>query len=287
MIAAVFVFAIMDALMKKLSSHYAPFQISFLRCASSLTCLMFPLLWHRSWAALRPSNVALYLFRTLLGITMLVSFIFAVHRLSLAETYAITLCAPLIMTALSGPVLGDRTPPRRWLAIAVGLCGVLVVLRPTQGGFGSKIAVFVALGSAACYAVSALTTRLLGRSNTNAAMVFWWLVLGGLGSGAMAVADWRPIVDGDWIWLAGIGLSGALGQFWITDAFRRAPPSVVAPFEYMAVLWGFAIDWIFWSASPSQPLIIGAAIIIASGVFIIWDERRLAEMAFAPASPPP
>ena len=287
MVAAVFVFAIMDSLMKRLSSHYGPFQISFLRCVSSLGFLTLPILWHRSWAALRPGMPALHLFRAALGITMLATFIFAVHRLSLAETYAITLCAPLIMTAMSGPVLGDRTPPRRWFAIAIGLCGVLVVLRPTQGGFGSKIAVLVALCSALCYAVSALTTRFLGRRNTNTALVFWWLVLGAAGSGVLAASAWSPIVAGDWPWLAGVGLSGALGQYWITDAFRRAPPSVVAPFEYMAVLWGFAIDWIFWSATPSQPLVVGAAIIVASGIFIIWDERRLAELAFAPTSPPP
>jgi len=287
MVAAVFIFAIMDSLMKRLSSHYEPVQVSFLRCISSLAFLTVPIVWNRSWHALRPAMPALHLFRAALGITMLGSFIFAVHRLSMAETYAITLCAPLIMTALSGPVLGDRTPPRRWAAIAIGLCGVLVVLRPGQGGFASKIAVLVALGSAVCYAVSAMTTRFLGRRNTNTAMVFWWLVLGAIGSGVLAISAWHPIVEGDWVWLAGVGLSGALGQVWITDAFRRAPPSVVAPFEYMAVLWGFAIDWIFWSASPSQPLVIGAAIIIASGIFIIWDERRLAEMAFAPASPPP
>jgi drug/metabolite transporter (DMT)-like permease len=287
MVAAVFIFAIMDALMKRLSSHYEPVQISFLRCVSSLAFLSVPIAWNRSWHALRPAMPALHLLRAALGIAMLGSFVFAVHRLSLAETYAIVLCAPLIMTALSGPVLGDRTPPRRWAAIAMGLCGVLVVLRPGHAGFGSKIAVLVALGSALCYAASALTTRFLGRRNTNTAMVFWWLVLGAIGSCFLAVPAWRPIIAEDWVWLAGIGLSGALGQFWITDAFRRAPPSVVAPFEYMAVLWGFAIDWVFWSASPSQPLVIGAAIIIASGIFIIWDERRLAEMAFAPASPPP
>ena len=118
-------------------------------------------------------------------------------------------------------------------------------------------------------------------------MVFWWLVLGGGGSLLLALPQWRLIDPGDWVWLAGIGVSGALGQVWITEAFRRAPPSVVGPFEYTALLWGFAIDWIFWSASPSRPLLIGASIIIASGVFIIWDERRLAELAYSPASPPP
>jgi drug/metabolite transporter (DMT)-like permease len=74
---------------------------------------------------------------------------------------------------------------------------------------------------------------------------------------------------------------------WLTDAFRRAPPSVVGPFEYTAILWAFAIDWIFWSASPSLSLVIGACIVIASGVVVILDERRLGQLALNPASPPP
>jgi drug/metabolite transporter (DMT)-like permease len=88
-------------------------------------------------------------------------------------------------------------------------------------------------------------------------------------------------------WLAAIGISGALGQFWITDAFRRAPPSVVGPFEYTAILWAFAIDWIFWSAVPTPRLMTGAAVVIASGVFVIWDERRLAQLALNPSTPQP
>ena len=287
MVAAVFVFSIMDSLMKRLSTHYGTFQISSLRCMSSLFILMLPILWRRSWGTLRPRTPVLHVFRAVLGITMLSTFVFAVHRLSMAETYSISLCAPLLMTALSGPFLGEKVPLRRWCAIVIGLCGVGVILQPGQTGFGSKLAVLAAAGSAVCYALSALSVRFLGRTNSNTSMVFWWLLLVGTGSLLLAIPGWRPVDPADWIWLAGIGVSGALGQVWITDAFRRAPPSVVGPFEYTALLWGFAIDWIFWSASPSRPLLIGASVIIASGIFIIWDERRLAELAYSPASPPP
>jgi len=117
--------------------------------------------------------------------------------------------------------------------------------------------------------------------------VFWYLMIVSVASALLGYADWRPVEAGDWGWLAGIGVSGALGQLWITDAFRRAPPSVVGPFEYTAILWAFAIDWIFWSASPSAALLLGAAIVIGSGVFVILDERRLANLALNPASPPP
>ena len=102
MISAVFVFSIMDSLLKRLSSHYGPLQISCLRCISSLLFLLPPIAWQKTWAELRPKNPALHLFRAALGIGMLTSFIFAVHRLTLAQTYSLFLVAPLLMTALVG-----------------------------------------------------------------------------------------------------------------------------------------------------------------------------------------
>jgi drug/metabolite transporter (DMT)-like permease len=287
MIAGVFVFAIMDSLMKRLSSSYGPLQISCLRCLSSLLFLLPPITWQRSWAALRPSNAPLHLFRAALGISMLVSFVFAVHRLSLAQTYSLFLAAPLLMTALSVPIHGERVAAKRWLWIIVGLSGVLVILQPWAKGSFSMVAASAAALATICYSLSALTVRTLGRGNSNMAMVFWYLLMVGAGSGVLAAGEWRPVPVSDWGWLIGIGVTGALGQMWLTEAFRRAPPSVVGPFEYTAILWAFAIDWIFWSASPSLSLIVGACIVVASGIVIILDERRLGRMALSPASPPP
>jgi drug/metabolite transporter (DMT)-like permease len=287
MIAAVFVFAIMDASLKRLSTQYGLFQVSCMRCLSSLAFLMVPIVWQRSWRQLRMTSPVLHLVRALLGIGMLASFVYAVHRLSLGETYAVCLCAPLLMTALSVPIHGEHVPVRRWLAIAIGLAGVLLILRPSKAGFGSIAAVIAAGFCAVCYALGALTVRSMGRTNTSTGMVFWFLVLVGFSTAILSLGDWRPIPTGDWVWLAIVGLSGALGQFWVTDAFRRAPPSVVGPFEYTSILWAFAIDWIFWSAKPSPGLVTGAAVVIASGVFVIWDERRLAQLAMTPFSPPP
>jgi drug/metabolite transporter (DMT)-like permease len=132
-----------------------------------------------------------------------------------------------------------------------------------------------------------LTVRTLGRGNSSLSMVFWYLLLVSLGSGALAIGDWRPVPPSDWGWLVGIGVTGALGQMWLTDAFRRAPPSVVGPFEYTAILWAFGIDWIFWSATPSLSLLTGACIVAVSGIVVILDERRLGQIALNAASPPP
>jgi drug/metabolite transporter (DMT)-like permease len=287
MLAAVGVFAIMDAMLKHLTGHYGPMQLAFLRCAASLVFVAGAIFWRRSWAALRPLNLPLHLARGVIGITMLGSFVFAVRRLNLAQTYTLFLCAPLLMAVLSVPLYGDHIPTRRWLAIALGLGGVIVVLQPWGGGFGSLTGTAAAALACICYALSSLTVRALGRRNSTLAMVFWLLVLAGGGSGLLSLSDWRPLLSEDWVWLAAVGVSGSLGQLWVTDAFRRAPASVVGPFEYTAILWAFAIDWYFWSATPTISLVIGASIVIASGVYIVLDERRLAELALAPASPPP
>jgi len=273
--------------MKRVSEHYGPMQISCLRCLSSWLLLLPPIAWQRSWPTLLPRNVPLHLLRGVLGIGMLGGFVVAVHRLSLSQTYSLFLAAPLLMTALSVPIHGERVSAARWLAIAVGLSGVLVILQPWSKGSIPVIAALAAALATVCYSLSALTVRTLSPGNTNLSMVFWYLLLVGIGCGVLAVGDWRPILSGDWVWLIAIGVSGALGQMWLTNAFRHAPPSVVGPFEYTSILWAFAIDWIFWSATPSAGLVIGAGIVITSGIFVIFDERRLAGLALNPASPPP
>jgi drug/metabolite transporter (DMT)-like permease len=288
MVAGVFVFSIMDALLKRLSTHYGPLQISCLRCLSSWLFLLPPIAWQRTCGTLRPSNVPLHLFRAVLGIGMLGGFVFAVHRLTLAQTYSLFLAAPLLMTALSVPIQGEQVTGKRWSAIVVGLGGVLVILHPWGNGSFSMIAASAAALATICYSLSALTLRTLGRGNSSMSMVFWYLLLVSIGSGVLAIGDWRPVLASDWGWLIGVGVTGALGQIWLTNAFRRAPPSVVGPFEYTAILWAFAIDWIFWSSSPSLSLVIGACVVIASGIVVIFDERRLGRLALiSPASPPP
>lgn len=287
MLAAVFVFAIMDASMKRLSQTYGPFEISCLRCTASIVFLLLPVAVTGSWRSLRPANPLLHAGRAALGIGMLGSFIYAVRRLSMAEAYTLFLCAPLMVTALSVPLLGERVSARRWLTIAAGLAGALIMLRPNSNGFVS-LAAAAAAASACCYALSAISVRALGRTNSSAAMVMWFLVLVGVGSALLAAPSWRAVEPGDWGWIGLIGVSGALGQYWVTDAFRSAPPSVVAPFEYSSILWAFSIDWVFWSVLPSRVVITGAFVVISCGLAIIWDERRYAGLAATAAvSPPP
>jgi drug/metabolite transporter (DMT)-like permease len=275
MLAAVGAFAIMDAAMKRLAADLAPAQVTFLRAAASIPFVLAPLLWIGAWQELRPRRPGLYAVRALLGLGMLLSFVYAISHASLADTYAVYLGAPLLVTALAVPILGERVPLRRWLAVGAGLAGVLIVLRPT-GETLVTLGGLAAVVSALCYSLNVLTIRVLGRTESSRAMVLWFLVPVALVAGALAVPGWRPIRPEHWGWIALIGLTGAVAQYLITDAFRRAAPSVVAPFEYTAILWAIALDWVLWSVLPGSAVVAGAAIVVASGLYVLYDERRAA-----------
>ena len=276
MLIAVALFAVMDSLLKLLSAHYPPFQVATLRGASSLPLV---LAWAMATTGLRPLfNVrwSLHLLRGVLGVAMMASFVFALRSLPLSTAYSIFFVAPLLITALSVPFLGEHVGPRRWIAIAIGLVGVLVVLRPTGAGVLSIAGVAV-LFAALSYAVSAITVRLLAKTDSIQAMMVWLLALMALGAGVLAIPDWQPVQRVHWPLIAGLGVAGALGQYAITLAFKWGEASLIAPLEYTALVWGVALDLALWGVLPDRITWIGATIIVASGLYLLRRERVHAE----------
>ncbi|GAB2508133.1 DMT family transporter [Lysobacter humi (ex Lee et al. 2017)] len=276
MLAAVAAFSLMDAGLKQLSTHYGAFQVAAIRGAASLP---FVLAWalHRGGVGpLLRVRWPLHLLRGALGIAMMASFVYALKTLPLSTAYSIFFVAPLLITALSVPLLGERVGPRRWAAIAVGLLGVVVLLRPSGDGLLS-LASLAVLVSALMYAVSAISVRLLARSDSTQAMMVWLLVLMALGAGLLAVPDWRPLrMDDAWLAL-GIGVVGALGQYAITEAFRLGEASLIAPLEYTALVWGVLLDFGLWGVLPGGRTWLGAAIIVGSGLYLLRRERIRAQ----------
>ena len=272
MLVAVAALSLMDAMLKLLAPHYAPMQVAALRGLSSMPLVIAWVVLSGATRSLLRVRWGLHLLRGLLSVMMLGAFAYALRTLPLAEAYALFFIAPLLITALAVPILGERVGWQHWLAILIGLGGVLVVLRPSGDGMFSfgGIAVLVA---AVGYALSAITVRVLGRTDSTQSMVFWMVtMLSALGV-AMAWPDWRAIDDGHWAILGVLALSGALGQFAITEAFRNTPASIIAPFEYTALAWGIGLDWLIWNTLPDRVMLVGAAVIIASGLFLIRRER--------------
>ena len=273
MLLSVGFFAGMDTLLKVLSKYYPALELGALRGAASLPIVFVATLLRGKIQDLRPVRWSLHLVRGVLAIIMLGSFIYALRLLPMADAYALFLAAPLIVTALSVPLLGEQVEWRRWVAIAVGLAGTLVLLKPTAANLAT-LGALAAVASAICYALSALTVRVLTRTDTTASMVFWFMAMVAVFAGALAAPSWVPVRAEHWSLLIGVGIFGALGQHFVTEAFRYAPASAVAPFEYTALLWAVGIDWVVWVHPPNAQMLTGAAIIIASGLYLIQRERR-------------
>lgn len=284
MIVAVAAFAVMDVTMKRLVESYPPLQVTFLRATASLPFLLIATAFFGRFSDLIPKRIGLHLMRGFLGVIMLWLFVFAVRTLSLADAYTIYMSAPLLITALSVPILREHVGWRRWVAIVVGLIGVVIVLKPTGTGL-ITIGGIAALASAICYAISAITIRVLSRTDSAPATIFWTLSFISIISGAMVAFDWTPLRWEHGYLFFGVGLFGAIGQHFITQAFRLASPAVVAPIEYTALMWGMLFDWILWLTAPSVRMLGGAAIIVASGLYIIYRER-LTMPATRPATAP-
>lgn len=272
MLAAVAAFSGMDALLKFFSGTYPPMQVTVLRGAASLPFLLVPVLLYGRWRDLKPQRFGMHLARGALAVLVLGTFVYAVRALSLANAYAVFLSAPLIMTALSVPVLKERTDRAGWIAISVGLIGVVIMLRPSVSGLVS-LGSLAALISAIAYAVSGIMVRVLTRTDTTASVVVWTVGLMTLFAGLIAAPDWVALEPRHYRWLALLGGLAAIGSYLLTSAFRAAPAAVVAPLEYTALLWGIAIDRLIWHVLPSGRVLIGGAVVIGSGLYLIWRER--------------
>jgi drug/metabolite transporter (DMT)-like permease len=218
-------------------------------------------------------RIGLHALRGVMSVVMLGTFIYSLSRATMGNAYAMFMSAPLLVAVVAALLLGEQVGLHRWLAIALGFAGAIVLLQPSGSGMVS-LAGAAALVAALAYAVNVVTVRVLARTETTSAMVFWFLGAMALGAGLLAAPSWMPVRDEDWKWIVAIGLTGWIGQHCITEAFRHAPASLLAPLEYTALLWAIGIDWFAWQALPSARMLTGSAVIIAGGLLLLYFERR-------------
>jgi drug/metabolite transporter (DMT)-like permease len=276
MLVAVAAFSVMDTTMKLLAAHFPPMQVAALRSLVSLPLVLAWVGWRGEFRSALRVNWTLQVLRAGLGIAMLALFAYGVKRLSLASAYAIFFVGPILITALSVFILKERVGLARWAAIGVGMAGVLVALRPDGGGFVSTGGLAI-LAAAVMYAVSAIAARVLARTDRSEHMMLWLMLMMAVGASALALAGWVPVEASHVPVLCVLAVSGFFAQLAINEAFSHGEASVVAPFEYSALAFGVAIDWTLWQTLPDRFTLIGAAIIIASGVYLIRHERVHAE----------
>lgn len=271
MLGGAFCLATNDAFAKWLGADYPIAQVVFFRSLFALPLIVLMAQALGGLRLLRPKRWWLHGFRGLLMAVSAFTFFAGLRELPLSSAWAIAFTAPLIMTALSPVMLGEPVGWRRWSGVLAGFAGVLVVVRPGLAAF--QPASLLILFTAVCYALNFLTARKYAASETTMAFVFYTSVVPVLLAGAvMPFGHWTTPTPGDWGLFAAMGLVGGLAMVLLTQAFRLAPAAVVAPFDYSAMIWAIAYDWLVWMSWPDRPTWFGAALIIAAGLYVLHRE---------------
>lgn len=261
-----------DAFAKTLTANYAPLQILFLRNLIALPFAVLIALRMGGTSALFSSRPKAHLLRGAMWILATVMFFTSFRYLPLAEATALLFVAPLFITALSALLFGEAVGKFRWTAILAGFAGVLIVVRP--GGATFEAVSLLPIGAALLYAFMMLSARWLEARESVWTVLLYLTGTGALMSGLIVFLVWKPVrIEDLWLFMA-IAFFGTAGMTMMTQAFRSAPASVVAPLEYSALLWATGLGWLIWDEVPDQLTFLGAAIVIASGMVIIWRERR-------------
>ncbi len=277
MLAGVASFAFMDAGLKLLTAHYPSAEVAALRGLSALPVVFVWALYAGGVGQLVRVRWPLHIIRGVLSVFMMITFTFALKQLSLAKAYALFFVAPLLIAVLSIFMLGERVRRVQWLAIVVGFAGVLIVLKPGTIGFG-WVGTLAVLGTAVCYSLSSILVRIIGRTDSTQSMIFWMTCMLAIGATLIALPGWQPISRDHWPIILGVAVTGAIGQWGITEAFKRAPAASVAPLEYSGLAWVMVIDLLVWSVWPEWTTLAGAAVIIGSGLYLLrFESRRTAQ----------
>ena len=270
-VTALVLFSTMDAMVKWLGESYGPFQMMLFRSTLALVPLY---LFYRNSGGIRlvrSRRPLLQVLRIATGFGSLLGFFYALPRMPLVDAYAISYAAPLFMVGLAALVLDEQVGWRRWSATAVGFVGVLAMLEPWT--ISIHWLSLVMLGATFCYSLSTVLTRLISRYDHDVATIFWYCVFAAVVSLIGAIPDWKWPSPAGWAWLCSLGLIGGIGQVLVTRALRLTPASVLAPFDYVTIVFAVLYGYLWFREDPSPAVWIGLPLVIGSGLYILYRER--------------
>jgi drug/metabolite transporter (DMT)-like permease len=273
MVLSVLLFTTMDMLVKLASERFPIGQIVFARNFFAFLPVMIVISRSGGLAAIRTRNLMAHVFRGGIGVLSMACFFLSYSLLPLGEAVSLASSGPLFMTALSVPLLGEKVGLRRWSAVIVGFVGVLVMMRPGSGVF--QPAALVAITAAFCYALAMTQVRRLSRSESSTAIVFYFTLLATLAGAASLPFDAVMPTWSEMPLLVAIGLIGGVAQFTMTAAFRRTAVAIIAPFDYLGLVFAMTLGYLVWGDLPDVWLVTGAAIVVASGIYIVHREATL------------
>jgi len=280
MIMATLVFTLLQALVKELSARgYPTLQLVFFRSLFAMLPVLLLVRSQGGWSLLKTTRPRQHFYRCLAGLIAMACYFKAYSLLGMADAVAIGFSAPLFMTLLSIPLLGEKVGKHRWTALLIGFVGVLVMVRP--GGELFQPAALIGLMGALCYALAMIAIRGMSRQEHSLTIVFYYSLFGALVAGV--AIPFVFVLPSSWLdagLMVGLGLLGGVGQFFLTQAFRLAPVAAVAPFDYTAMIWAIVLGVVLFAEWPSTAVVVGAVIVGVSGWYIAHREalRRSATL---------
>ena len=273
MLGAVACFACLDASAKWINRTTDPLQTAAVRYLGSFVLVsLFFNPWSRA-GILRTASLRLQAGRALCLVFATICAFTALKYLRLTEVTSITFASPLVVALLASPILGERIGAHRLAAVLAGFAGVLVVTRPGVGGL--HIAALFAVGAACGNALYSITTRLVAGRDSSETTLFYTGLVGSLVFLPITPLVWSwPEAPLTWLLLGALGTFGALGHWLLILAHRRAPASALAPFFYAQLLWATLLGFLVFGETPDRWTLIGGAIVMASGLYLVLRERR-------------
>ncbi len=273
MTATTFVFAVQDGISTHLAGQYNVLMIVMIRywffAAFVITIAARKEGSIRAAAATR--QPLLQITRGALLATEICVMVAAFVYLGLVESHAIFACYPLLIAALSGPILGEKVGWRRWAAIGVGFIGVLVILQPGVTVFAP--AALIAVTSALLFALYGLLTRYAARQDSAATSFFWTGTIGAVVMTIIGIWYWEPMTPGDWRWMAILCVTGASGHWLLIKTYEVAEASAVQPFAYLQLVFASTIGLLVFGETLRPNVALGAAIVVGAGMFTLWRSR--------------
>ena len=285
-------YVIHDALVKVATQTISVFQIALFENAGIMSLLLLVFLPMRGTKFFHTERLGLQLLRALFFLISMFLFATALKHLLLADAVALVLVYPLLVTALSALVLGETVGPRRWAAVAIGFVGVLIIIRP--GLTLIHWASFLALAAALMNALIQITTRMLGATEDNFTTMFYAALVGTAGSlvavaitpvgselneaysfSAKIISTFWPDDPMFFLVLSGLTLSTFIVAFTIFKAYQLATASFLAPFTYTDMVWAVIFGFVFFAEWPDAWTLVGAAILIAAGLYVVYRERAV------------
>lgn len=276
MIATTFVFSVQDGISRHLAGEYNVYMVLMIRYwfFAGFVIAIATRAPGGIKAAAKTVQPLLQIFRALLLVAEIAVTVQAFVLLGLVETHAIFISYPLLIAALSGPILGEDVGWRRWVAIGIGFVGVLIILQPGLTVFQPEAV--IPLIAAFMFALYGLLTRYVARRDSAATSFFWTGTIGALGITVVGLWFWEPMTATDWIWMAALCVTGVLGHWLLIKCYAVAEASAVQPFAYLQLVFASSIGILVFGESLRPNVAIGGMVVVMAGMFTLWRTRAKA-----------